>query len=192
MRPAYEDSGPFWRWHCDIMAIDAFDITETEVLQERDDVRQMIMNILKDKEKPVIGIMAFSQGAQVATGLLLYLERLRQQGRLDEAGLPRIRFAVLSSAPYPPLYLDQETEDWVKSGGLQLIGSNDRKVTLPSLHLHGSVDPWRSESEKMRAEFFAESSSSVIEFTGGHQLPVRADEASKVVSFVENMVSQEI
>jgi predicted esterase len=192
MRPAYEDSGPFWRWHCDMMAIDAFDITETEVLQERDNVRQLILNILKDNERPVVGIMAFSQGARVATGLLLYLERLGHQGKLANAGLPRLQFAVLSSATYPPLYLDQETEDWVRAGGLELIRSQNHKVSLPTLHLHGSVDPWRPESEKMKAEFFAETTSSVVVFTGGHQLPVRADDASKVVSFMEKMAVHEI
>jgi len=192
MRPAYEDSGPFWRWQCDMIAVEAFDITEAEVLVERDQVRDMILGKLREMGGGVEGIMAFSQGARVATGLLLYLEKMRREGRLEELGLPDLRFAVVNSATYPPLYLDQETEDWVKSGGAgENVLSADaqkqkEKVTIPSLHLHGSTDPWRPESEKMKAEFFAEVSSSRMEYTGGHQVPLREQDTSKVVTAMRN------
>lgn len=199
MRPIYEDSGPFWRWQCDMSAVESFDITEDEVLAERDQVREMILRQLRKMGCGVIGIMAFSQGARVATGLLLYLERLRQVDKLAELKLPSIGFVVLNSATFPPLHLDQATEDWTKSGGRGddasmdegtsgLRVASERKVTIPSLHLCGSTDPWRPESEKMKADFFAGASSSVIEFTGGHQLPIRAPDTSQVVAAIRGYV----
>lgn len=103
--PTYGDSGPFWRWQCDIQAIEGFDISEVEVWQERDKVREQILGKLREMGDSVIGILAFSQGARVATGLLLYLEKLRLENKVEELLLPKLRFAVINSATYPPLYL---------------------------------------------------------------------------------------
>jgi hypothetical protein len=71
----------------------------------------MILGKLREMGGSVEGIIAFLQGARVATGLLLYLKKMRREGRLKELGLPDLRFAVINSAMYPLLYLDQETED---------------------------------------------------------------------------------
>lgn len=81
MRPVYEDSGPFCRWQCDISAAVAFDITEDEIQEEREKVRQYLESQLRSQDGvPFVGVMAFSQGARVATGLLLYLEKKRREG----------------------------------------------------------------------------------------------------------------
>jgi predicted esterase len=178
----FEDSGPFWRWHCDLSATVGFDITESEVAEERGQARNVILDKLRDMGSSVVGIVALSQGARVATGLLLYLERMRQEGRLQELKLPHIRFAVINSSTYPPLYLDQETQDWVNSGL-----ERKQRVLIRTLHLHGLTDPWRPEAEKMKAEFFAEASTEVMEFTGGHQMPLEAQDTSKVVSTIRHL-----
>lgn len=178
----FESSGPFWRWHCDMSATVGFDITEAEVANERVQARDMIFDKLRSLGSSVVGIIALSQGARVATGLLLYLERMKQEQKLQELGLPDIKFAIINSSTYPPLYLDQETEDWVKSGA-----EADRRVSIPTLHLHGSTDPWRPESEKMVEEFYAKASAEVMQFVGGHQMPLGAEESSQTVSRIRHL-----
>jgi predicted esterase len=178
----FEDSGPFWRWHCDLSATVGFDITEVEVAEERDVARNMLLNKLRDMGSGVVGIIALSQGARIATGLLLYIERLKQEQRFAELGLPDIKFAVINSSTYPPLYLDQETEDWATSGS-----KPNRKVSIPTLHLHGSTDPWRPESEKMQSDFYAEASTEVLVFNGGHQVPLGVPDTSKVISYIQRL-----
>jgi predicted esterase len=183
----FEDSGPFWRWQCDLSATVGFDISEAEVADERDQTREKILDKLRAMGSNVVGIIALSQGARVATGLLLYLEKMRQEGRLQELKLPEIRFAVINSSTYPPLYLDQETEDWVNSGPEQ-----KRKVSIPSLHLYGSTDPWRPESETMKAGFYAEASAEVMEFTGGHQMPLEPKDTGKVIKKIRDLSQERI
>lgn len=211
MRPVYEDSGPFWRWQCDMLAAEAFDITEDEVLAERDEVRETVLRMLRNTNVgdggEFVGVMAFSQGARVVTGLLLYIEKMRREGRLAKLGLPELKFAVINSATYPPLFLDSETESWVTGGKLIETSPNasetalsagetwlppnkKAKVIIPTLHLHGSTDPWRPESEKMKVEFFTESESTIIEYTGGHQVPVREQDTSKIIIAMRNLAAQ--
>lgn len=105
----------------------------------------------------------------------------------------------MNSATYPPLFLDDEPVGLVDStaGSSAEVSSThptdsvlsrtDRplvkgnKVNIPSIHLQGSIDPWRPESVRLRADFYDELSSSVIEFAGGHQLPVAERDTNKVV-----------
>ncbi|KAI9858409.1 MAG: hypothetical protein M1813_007513 [Trichoglossum hirsutum] len=101
MYPVFEAAGPFHRWHCDSSASDAFDITDSEIANERRIVREYLEKVLSDDDgAPFVGIIAFSQGTRVTTGLLL--DQQRQPGYND---LPPLRFAVLLNGTYPPLPL---------------------------------------------------------------------------------------
>ena len=101
--PIFEGAGPYYRWHCDSSAVSVFDITESEIATERRIVREKLDRVLGgDGGAPFVGVMGFSQGTRVATGLLLLLEQLRRQGSMD---LPPLSFAVLICGTYPPLPL---------------------------------------------------------------------------------------
>lgn len=176
MRPVFENSGPFYRWQCDMSASEAFDITEDEVKEESVKVRTYLENqLLKQDGGPFVGVMAFSQGARVATGLLMYLEKKRREGRTD---FPDMKFAIVNSATYPPLYFDDG------------ITASPGRLMIPSLHLQGSSDPWKPESEKMRQEFFSQASSTVIEFTGQHQVPIAQKDTDKVVTATRQLAAK--
>lgn len=161
MRPVFEDSGPFWRWQCDQSACEAFDISAAEVAAERDQVRRLLEAILAEQHAakkvlpPFVGVMGFSQGARLATTLLLHASNPSKEWAIKEIDL---KFGIINSVTYPYLPL---------LGGTAEV---DQNVTVPTIHLHGLIDPWRPESEKTLAEFFIPERSILIEYMGGHQV----------------------
>ncbi|KAF5131368.1 Esterase FUS5 [Metarhizium anisopliae] len=172
----FADSGPFYRWQCDMGASLSFDITTDEVNAERDKVRALLEDHLLKKDDGqalFVGIMAFSQGARVATGLLMHLAQMRRRGRTDD--FYDIKFAIINNATYPPLYLNDE------------MTAAPERVMIPTLHIHGSNDPWRPESEHMLAEFFDLSCATVAGFTGKHQLPLAKDDVDEVVTAIRRL-----
>ena len=201
MRPTYEDSGPFYHWQCDDLAAENFDITEEEVQQEREQVRQYLESQLRLEDgAPFVGILGFSQGVRVASGLLHYLERKRQEGCLD---LPEMKFAVINSGTYPPLFLDGDAVNLDESAEGSSTKSTDstetatsagsrknRRLNVPSIHPHGSHDPWRPESEKLLADYYDTGLSTVIEYTGGHQVPVMDKDTKNVVTAIRQLAAK--
>ncbi|KAH8896317.1 hypothetical protein GQ53DRAFT_838510 [Thozetella sp. PMI_491] len=195
MWPVYSDSGPFFRWHCDEAATEGFDITDAEVRTEREKVRSMFESIFAEsKDAPFIGVMAFSQGARVATGLLQYLEKMSREGC---QGWPDMKFAILCSGTYPPLLIDEDANTAATGEGGSVVDEQDlpaseavgddtvntvesRKLRIPSIHLHGTRDPWKTESERLAQDCYAEESSTVIQFAGGHQIPPQDIDVARV------------
>ncbi|KAF3480346.1 citrinin biosynthesis oxidoreductase CtnB [Arthroderma uncinatum] len=198
MYPAYADSGPFFRWQCDMSAASSFDITEEEVNAETEKVwKHLEVQLRSSNGGPFVGLMAFSQGARVATGLLLHLEEKRRNECSD---LPEIKFIILNNATYPPLFFDLESWATDSADGSWADDSSDRstdgrssgerRVAIPSIHTQGLNDPWRPESEKMRVTYFEEDCSIVMPFTGGHQMPALDREANTIVDAIRKVASQ--
>src|SRR5579862_9027674 len=99
--PVFEGAGPFYRWQCDSSASTVFDITDSEIANERRIVREYLEKVLSDDDgAPFVGIMAFSQGTRVTTGLLLDQQRKRGHNHV-----PSMRFVVLLNGTCPPLPL---------------------------------------------------------------------------------------
>ncbi|KAK5132879.1 hypothetical protein LTR08_008399 [Meristemomyces frigidus] len=183
MEPFLE-SGPFFRWQCDESATEAFDVAIDEVRKERELVcRLLVSELLIDEGGPVVGIASFSQGARVATGLLHYIQQERQKGRKD---LPDIRFALINSGTYPPLFL-QDTTDGEQCSVLAIAGV--RPLNLPTLHLIGSNDPWKPESEKLLQDHYDTSSSTVINYSGGHQVPTLEKDVKRILDAVRKVAA---
>jgi pimeloyl-ACP methyl ester carboxylesterase len=105
MYPVYHESGPLFRWHCDGLSAEDWDITEDEIRMERKAVRQLTRGRLggDGDGASFVGILAFSQGVRVATGLLLSLLTI------DGWQLPELRFVVLCSGTYPPLLIHDDS-----------------------------------------------------------------------------------
>jgi predicted esterase len=187
MYPTYADSGPFFRWQCDLSASSSFDITEEEVLAETEKVWQSLeAQLCSPGGGPFVGVMAFSQGARVATGLLLHLEKKRDQ---HCSGLPKIKFIIVNSATYPPLLFESES-DLGDALDASLDRNSFKKVSISSIHIEGSNDPWNPESVKMREEYFDQQLSTVIPFVGGHQVPVTDKDADEITVAIRKVAAQ--
>lgn len=105
MSPTYEHSGPFFRWQCEEAPSSAhLGLTKADIQREREVVRDYLSGVLSPMnssggDMPFVGIIAFSQGGGIASGLLLDQHEL---GRYW-GDCPTLQFAVLICSTYPAL-----------------------------------------------------------------------------------------
>jgi hypothetical protein len=184
MRPVYESSGPFYAWHVPDKGPAGSDTLHDE---SKDDANHLLRHITdqvqNSKGGPIVGIFAFSQGARMATGLLMYLQS-HQDAEL--ARLLDIQFMVINSGIWPPIMPLQDDE---LARVLETMDEAGAPSTLPgiaSTHVMGSRDSWRGQSMKLYS-LFDDSKANVIRFEGGHQIPVRAGDSSRIVDAVRKM-----
>ncbi|KAH8169124.1 serine hydrolase (FSH1) domain-containing protein [Sarocladium implicatum] len=173
--PVFSELAPFWRWHCDGATLNKSDITQEEIDAERRTTRDMLASqvdkINQDSPGGVAGIMAFSQGTRVATGLMLDAE-LRKN----------IKFAIIICGTFPVLAVDQS-----QIAAVGVSATVAQKLGIPSIHLHGSYDPWHAEGIRLKQTYYDENLASSIKFKGGHQVPAGKKEAEEVASWVQDM-----
>lgn len=170
--PAFADLGPFLRWHWDDNGLDMFDITHEEMEKERDQVRALLARSLEDEE--VVGVMAFSEGTRVATGLLL-----------DGNGLgSRLKFAILFSPMIPALLLDGDSGKKNEAAVSSRLVTPKQVLEIPSIHFQGSHDPWSADGAKLKETYYAAGLARIVKFTGGHQVPAGSKEAAEVAAWV--------
>lgn len=167
--PVFSELAPFLRWHLDETTLDKFDITREELDAERKASRALLSDhidkINQQGGAGVVGIMAFSQGTRVATGLMM-----------DPELRGNIKFAVLICGTFPVLSVARD--------GTAATPSS--KLDIPSIHLHGSYDPWQAEGIRLKQTYFDEKLVSTIKFSGGHQVPAGSKETDEVVAWVQD------
>lgn len=176
--PVFSDLAPFLRWHCDGNTLDKFDITVEELDEERRAARKLLAGHVEKVNwaaattigAGVVGIMAFSQGTRVATGLML------------DADLGRnIKFAILICGTFPVLGIADQAPAKVPVG----VASREvGRLTIPSIHLQGSYDPWQAEGIRLKETYYDSKLVSTVKFSGGHQVPAGVKEADQVASWV--------
>lgn len=110
--PVFEGAGPFFRWHFDDAAGKTLDPSaERRVLRDRltgylvddddgDDGDDGIVGGRGGSGGEFVGVMGFSQGARVATGLLMSM--VKETERWLRVGA-RLKFAVLICGTFPPM-----------------------------------------------------------------------------------------
>jgi len=125
-------------------------------------------------QTPIVGVLAFSEGALVAT-LLIWQQ---QMGRLPW-------FPKLNSALFICCYYTEEATDFMRAE------SPDDQETLlidvPTLHLQGRQDFVLKGSKKMVATHYLPQNADVLEFHGQHHLPNRKDDLDEAVRRFLNM-----
>lgn len=172
--PAFAGLGPFLRWHCDDNTLDKFDITLDELEAERDQARALLAGSLEGND--VVGVMAFSQGTRVATGLML-----------DEDGLgSRLKFAILICGTFPALLVGG-TAGKQNGGAQSSLAKPNQVLEIPSIHLQGSYDPWSTEGVRLKNTYYAPDLAKTVKFNGGHQVPAGTKEAAEVAMWVLEM-----
>lgn len=180
--PAFAGLGPFLRWHCDDSTLGRFDITADELEAEREQARALLAGVVLaggggGGDDEVVGVMAFSQGTRVATGLLL-----------DEGGLGGgLRFAILICGTFPALLVGGGGGGSGKKGGedeLSSLAKPKQVLDIPSIHLQGSYDPWSTEGVRLKETYYAPGLAKTVKFSGGHQVPAGPKEAAEVAAWV--------
>ncbi|KAH7340070.1 serine hydrolase FSH, partial [Pyrenochaeta sp. MPI-SDFR-AT-0127] len=169
--PLFANNKPYLWWHCDENAAEQFDITVAQVRERRLQVRGLLASRLQ--EENVVGIMAFSQGTRVATGLCL-----------DSELGSRIKFAILIAATFPALPVEDDLGRLSKYLDVKADVAMAKRLRIPSVHVQGSVDPWAAEGDCLRRIYYDDEKAVKITFKGGHTVPVVKREVSQVVKAV--------
>ncbi len=173
--PTYEGIEPYLWWHCDDSAALEFDISPEEIRARRQLVRNMLTAQLKLTK--AVGIMAFSQGARVATGLCL-----------DSVLGKQLKFAILIAATFPALHVgDAERDSLSCAADADVLPSPAvalKPISIPSVHIQGTKDPWRSECSRLKATYFEDGTAELVPFVGGHAIPVAPLSVDKAVAAI--------
>jgi pimeloyl-ACP methyl ester carboxylesterase len=122
--PVFSDFKPFLRWHCDENALGKFDITAEELEEERRGARELLAGVMTANAGDgdgVVGVMAFSQGTRVATGLLLDPE-------LGQS----IKFAIMICGTFPSLPVaPRDTDAAVSRENVPISGATRTAQSRP-------------------------------------------------------------
>lgn len=137
-------------------------------------VNTPVRKVVEDWQKhnpqiPIVGVLAFSEGALVAT-LLMWQQ---QMGRLP--WLPKMNIAVLICC-----YYTEEATDYMRA---QSSGDQETLlINVPTLHIQGLQDFALEGSRKLAATHFSPRNADILEFHGKHHVPNRKsdiDEAGR-------------
>ncbi|KAM3471714.1 hypothetical protein BBAD15_g12083 [Beauveria bassiana D1-5] len=173
--PTYEGIESYLWWHCDDTAALKFDISPEEVRARRQMARNMLTSQLKLSK--AVGILAFSQGARVATGLCL-----------DSVLEKQLKLAILIAATFPALHVGDAERDSVSCvADAEVLSSPavaSKLISIPSVHIQGTKDPWRCEGSRLKATYFEDGTAEFVPFVGGHAIPVAPPSVDKAVAAI--------
>lgn len=164
MLPVFESCAPFYRWVSRRFKQGEADseATPTEEVEAVDGILRRVMNE-NGGVRSFVGVVGFSQGARLVPGLLL---RQLIEERDERGSEWEFKFGVMIGGPFPPIML-QETVD---------VRDYELLKGMPTVHAWGRDDPV-IEGAKQMAEMAESENCFVMDFEGGHHLPLRDDEA---------------
>lgn len=182
--PYFGDSGPFYRWLRWDGDHEHDDDAENKIL----DTCQRAMD--EDPGKgPWVAVMGFSQGAKIAASLLWAQEKIKSgkgpfkfgviiAGRAPVVILDPGRDLKLS--PIPPHTTDAgqlsgDFSDWAPDN------TGEHAISIPTLHVHGTLDPGMDLHRIMSDKYCKDRTARVVEWEGGHRLPIRPPDVEAVV-----------
>lgn len=168
----FESCAPFYRW-----IPHKFTPGESHVEQTKPaDVEVLDQNLLKVINDnggidSFVGVMGFSQGARVTSGLLL--RQMMENREKPGSSAWKLKFGVMIGGSYPPigLYPGVKTDDY------ELLG------TIPTVHAWGHNDHV-ARGCKALAKVSDGDDCFQFEFDGGHHLPLSNDEARDLCDLI--------
>ncbi|MCJ1367137.1 hypothetical protein MMC16_006269 [Acarospora aff. strigata] len=170
--PVFEGFDPYFRWVT--WWKNENDYTREERELEEKAVIETLDSVLAQQdndEAPFVGVMGFSQGARVAAGLLLREQMAGSENR-------RLRFAVLLAGSYPPIYLPFQP------------ALCDQLIHIPTVHMHGSDDSHLTHSGTLLTRSCDPSAALLMEFKGGHHLPVLTHDTNRLADMIIQVSQQ--
>lgn len=173
--PIFETAGPFHQW-----------IAESE--EEEELVRSTLQRELKREDgAPFVGVLGFSQGTRIATGLL-------QEQELTQAVAPHLCFGVLINGSYPPMRQSSNPSTilprFTESAPGPWIHEHEACVHLPSVHVHGRSDNFLERS-RLLARCYDPNTATIMEFDNGHHLPTSDEDTQKIAAEIVRIYQQE-
>ncbi|KAJ5473361.1 hypothetical protein N7475_002927 [Penicillium sp. IBT 31633x] len=180
---AYKDHGPFKAWlrvHAHDPLLDAYQIV--------DGIRDSIRSAQQADDKcgatgDWVGLLGFSQGAHLAASILA------NQQMLHNGTDPVYQFAILLAGRGPLRWLNPERpmpagfiDAMQCTTGQELIfNSIERRVKIPTVHVHGMLDPNLELHRRLLYQHCDWRFTSLVEWDGDHRVPIKAKDAIPVV-----------
>lgn len=205
--PVYKDYGPFRRWlrwlpkHTEIDDESAIEEIwyQLHLAMEEDD------QLGADGEW--VALLGFSQGAKMSA-CLLYDQQIREQayqkGQDDALMAPRTswKFGVLLAGRAPIVSLSSYSKGikGVVGAGeisegfdnfIEAPGEGDGHVLrIPTIHVHGLQDPGIHLHRRLLQQYCHPGTVQVIEWDGGHRVPIKSVDVDRIVEAVDNLARQ--
>lgn len=172
MLPTFESLAPFRRWVSRQYKAGDGDVENTPA-EEVAVVDEIILRAMEEHgvgREGFVGVMGFSQGARLAAGLML-----RQQWEIRQSGHSRwgFKFGVFIGGPFPPIGLTPEGVDV----DYTLLAQ------VPTVHAWGREDHVRTGAKTM-ADVCDSRDTFVMDFEGGHHLPLTDHEADDLCGLI--------
>ncbi|KAK1981604.1 citrinin biosynthesis oxidoreductase CtnB [Colletotrichum cereale] len=193
----YGDYGPFrqWlRWRPSDKHVDA----ETVIrLIHRQISSAMVADDLLGGTGEWVGLLGFSQGANIAASLLWTQQAMSSR----PASVPtRWRFGVLFAGRPPLVALDSrivpppgindagaaaaEFRDWPSES------TQGHVLNIPTLHIHGTADPGLEQHRRLLNVYCNPSTACVIEWDGAHRLPLKKRDVHPIVRMIIELAKE--
>jgi Serine hydrolase (FSH1) len=179
--PTFDGCGPFRRWTC------PGDRERQEKILI--DLHQLIDDAAS-RGQPFAAVMGFSEGASVATGLMLDQQERWQRKFMERDGplslSPKFCYAVLLCGGTNPPFLPSDHDFFHPSSQINNINETDgdlevQKISVPPVHVLGLSDSRLPDGQDLLKRFYDASTSSIFEWDGGHQLPTSTEELATVL-----------
>ncbi|KAI9738828.1 MAG: hypothetical protein M1834_008335 [Cirrosporium novae-zelandiae] len=177
--PIFEGAGPYFKWVTDVKVGEGTEPSEKERKREEKAVEKIIEKALAEDDGggPFVGVMGFSQGSRVAAGLLL------QQQTRKASQLEKLQFGIFFGATWPPIAAEKAS--FSRSDMTNEISDNQvQSIRIPTLHVQGLQDPWLAESRMLLANCCEPKSARLVEFEGGHHLPLSTKDIKRVANMI--------
>ncbi|KAH8719204.1 citrinin biosynthesis oxidoreductase-like protein CtnB [Phaeosphaeriaceae sp. PMI808] len=181
--PFFDGCGPFKRWlppadQLSTEAIRAGESTHTLAPEVEFLVRTTVERV-QGKGSRVVGLVGFSQGTRIVSGLIRAAEVYRSSPSLyaSLSFTADLAFGLLVCPSYPPpVFPSALPEDLVL----------DKKITSPMFHVLGLQDEWKWAGESLIEKFFekGEGRSVVVEWEMGHYYPVNSEESEAIAKWM--------
>jgi len=177
VQAVYDNFGPFraWlRWDPD-NAVGETDGVSDEIIAAID------LAVKQDDSSGAsgewVGILGFSQGAKVGASILKaqQLQMRNSRRQMQNPAWQTFQFGVLLAGRSPLVEFSTTTID-TSSNRADLA-----RLAIPTIHVHGMTDTNLHLHRKLLDEHCEKGSTSVVEWNGGHRVPVTTPVVSMVV-----------
>lgn len=156
--PVFEDCGPFYMW------VDVGQKEGVTPKETRDLINRTMENQVKTTGMPFVGVLGFSQGTKIASGLLQQQQwdasaEKVQGGTNGACQATDFKFGVLLMGAPPPL------------APRLPVSQMSQKISIPSVHVVGLRDGIMEWTRNLCANYFEQDSVTLLELDAGHHLP---------------------
>lgn len=171
MLPVFASCAPFYRWVNRRFKAGESD-QETTPREEVEAVDRIIAKVMQENGgvESFRGIIGFSQGARLVSGLLL---RQKIQERDQGASGWKFKFGVMIGGPFPPICL-AETVD---------VRDYELLKEVPTVHAWGRDDHVKPGCEELMRACDSDHCFQ-MDFEGGHHLPLKDVEAKDLCDLI--------